>query len=207
MNQPISLNERRTQRQRKQEAQIAIITAAITLIADKGLAGLTLAAAGEQAGYSRGIASHHFGKKDELLIAVVNHITRRFNNYLAQDKNIKPGLAMLIKVIERYLSDIKDNSVNVRAWQIILTEAASNPVLKPALEKVNTRSVKNLAQHIEQGISDGDIRSDVDPSHQAVILLSTLRGIMGHWLVNPNDIDMDGLHKELLTNLKKQFSD
>ena len=206
MTHPISLNERRTQRQRKQDAETAIITAAIAIIAEKGLAGLTLAAAGEQAGYSRGIASHHFGKKDELLIAVVNHITRSFNDYLAHDKDIRPGLAMILKVIERYLNDIKNNSVNVRAWQLILTEAVSNPVLKPALEKVNTRSVKNLARHIEQGISDGDVREDIDSSNQALIILSTLRGVMGHWLVNPHDIDMKSLQAELVANIHKQFN-
>jgi len=201
--QPIQLAERRTQKQRKQEAETAIIRAAIGLIAEKGLPGLTLAAAGEAAGYSRGIASHHFGKKDDLLCAIVNHITRSFSRYLAQDTNIAPGLPMIRQVIQSYLNDVERSSVNIRALQLILTEAVSNPVLKPALDKVNKRSVQGLADHIQHGIKAGEIRADINVNNQAVILLATLRGVMGQWLIDPKAIDLSAVREQLLKNVDR----
>ena len=96
---------RRTQVERKREAEKRIIDSAISIIAEKGLNGLTLAAAGEGAGYSRSIAGHHFGKKNELLIATVEYISGQFSNALIQRMHHKPGLAMLQEIIKEYLGE------------------------------------------------------------------------------------------------------
>ena len=202
---PIPLAERRTQKERKQAAETAIIRAAVTIIATKGLGGLTLAAAGEMAGYSRGIASHHFGKKDDLLIAIVNHITSTFSRLLAQDSNIKPGMPMLLRVIDRYLGDMEEQSQYVCALQLIMTEAVSNPTIRPALEKVNERSVQGLVVHIRRAIVDGEIAIVVDANTQALLLLTNLRGLLGHYLVNPKGFNLAVVRRELIKNLKRNL--
>ena len=200
---PIVLSERRTQKQRKQEAEAAIVRAAVGIVAEKGLSGLTLAAAGEAAGYSRGIVSHHFGKKDDLFIAIVNHITKSFSQDLSVDARIPPGLPMIKQVVVRYLDAVADNSIYARALQLILTEAVNNPLLKPALEKINQRSAKGLANHIRHGIEDGSIRPEVDADSQAIILLATLRGIMGQRLVSDNQINIPVVREQLLKNIEQ----
>ena len=48
-----------------------MLAAATALIAQHGSRALTLAAVGEAAGYSRGIVSHHFGSRENLLRAVM----------------------------------------------------------------------------------------------------------------------------------------
>lgn len=65
---------RRTQAERTDEARTALIEAAITLIADRGLAGVTLSDVGARAGYSRGLAVYHFGSKTGLILAVFDHV-------------------------------------------------------------------------------------------------------------------------------------
>src|SRR3954465_181085 len=62
---------RRTQRERREETERKVLAAATALIARHGSRALTLAAVGEAAGYSRGIVSHHFGSRENLLRAVV----------------------------------------------------------------------------------------------------------------------------------------
>src|SRR3954451_23225510 len=62
---------RRTQRERREETERKVLAAATALIARHGSRGLTLAAGGEAAGYSRGIVSHHFGSRENLLRAVM----------------------------------------------------------------------------------------------------------------------------------------
>src|ERR1700760_1579870 len=62
---------RRTQRERREEAERKVLPAATALIAEHGSRALTLAAVGEAAGYSRGIVSHHFGGRENLLRAVM----------------------------------------------------------------------------------------------------------------------------------------
>src|SRR5690349_22428973 len=62
---------RRTQRERREETERKVLAAATALIAQHGSRALTLAEVGEAAGYSRGIVSHHFGSRENLLRAVM----------------------------------------------------------------------------------------------------------------------------------------
>src|SRR3954454_10540286 len=62
---------RRTQRERREATERKVLAAATALIAQHGSRALTLAAVGEASGYSRGIVSHHFGGRENLLRAVM----------------------------------------------------------------------------------------------------------------------------------------
>src|ERR1700760_1516094 len=62
---------RRTQQERREETERKVVAAATALIAEHGSRALTLAEVGEAAGYSRGIVSHHFGSRENLLRAVM----------------------------------------------------------------------------------------------------------------------------------------
>src|SRR6185503_14484565 len=62
---------RRTQQERREETERKVLAAATALIAQHGSRALTLAEVGEAAGYSRGIVSHHFGGRENLLRAVM----------------------------------------------------------------------------------------------------------------------------------------
>lgn len=61
--------KRRTQAERREEAEGKLLRAAIELLATRGYDGFTLAEVGKAAGYSRGLPAHYFGCKEELLAA------------------------------------------------------------------------------------------------------------------------------------------
>src|SRR5579859_7195148 len=58
---------RLTQPQRRAAAERRVLDATARLIAQGGSSMLTLADVGREAGYSRGIVTHHFGTKEALL--------------------------------------------------------------------------------------------------------------------------------------------
>ena len=62
---------RRTQQARRETTERTVLAAATAQIARHGSRTLTLAAVGEAAGYSRGIVTHHFGSRENLLRAVM----------------------------------------------------------------------------------------------------------------------------------------
>src|SRR5690606_24698474 len=144
----------------------------------------------EGAGYSRGIASHHFGKKDDLLIAAVHYMMASFSALLESDPQIKPGLPMLMEVIRRYLDGVERDSRRIRAFLLILTEGVSNPAIAPAIAKANERAVRGIETNIRRGVEEGQIRADVDAHAQAIILLASLRGVMAQWLVDDQQIEL-----------------
>jgi len=68
---------RRTQAERSEDMRRRILDAAVDLLAQKGYAGFRTADVAEVAGVSRGAQTHHFPSKDELVVAVVEHVFLR----------------------------------------------------------------------------------------------------------------------------------
>ena len=68
---------RRTQAERTEETRRRILDASVDLLASKGYAAFRTADVAEVAGVSRGAQTHHFPSKDDLVIAVVEHVFQR----------------------------------------------------------------------------------------------------------------------------------
>ena len=68
---------RRTQAERTQDMRRRILDAAVDLLASKGYAGFRTADVAAAAGVSRGAQTHHFPSKNDLVVAVVEHVFRR----------------------------------------------------------------------------------------------------------------------------------
>ncbi|HVV34240.1 MAG TPA: helix-turn-helix domain-containing protein, partial [Vitreimonas sp.] len=61
---------RRTQLQRRIDAETKLLDASLTLLIERGYDRFALSEVGELAGYSRGLAAHHFENKEGLLEAL-----------------------------------------------------------------------------------------------------------------------------------------
>lgn len=68
---------RRTQAERTEDMRRRILDAAVDLLASKGYAGFRTADVAAAAGVSRGAQTHHFPSKDDLVVAVVEHVFQR----------------------------------------------------------------------------------------------------------------------------------
>ena len=68
---------RRTQAERTEATRRKILDAAVDLLASKGYSGFRTAEVARSAGISLGAQTHHFPSKDELVVAVVDHVFRR----------------------------------------------------------------------------------------------------------------------------------
>jgi AcrR family transcriptional regulator len=150
-----------------------VVAAATALIAEHGSRALTLAEVGEAAGYSRGIVSHHFGSRENLLRAVMRD-AQAFN---LPDPGESAG-AWLADTVRAYLKNVTNQRPAARAFLQMWGEAiAADPVLMPLYAEQDARFRRLLADKVHEGIRDGSVRADVDPEAMAVSLLGLLRGI------------------------------
>ena len=118
---------RRTQRERREETERKVLAAATALIAQHGSRALTLAAVGEAAGYSRGIVSHHFGSRENLLRAVMRD-AQAFTVPEAGDS----AADWLAETVRAYLKNVTSRRPSARAFLQMWGEAiAADPVLMP----------------------------------------------------------------------------
>ena len=67
---------RRTQLERRNETQAAILSAAINLLVEHGYAGFSASRVAARAGVSRGAQEHYFPKKNDLIAAATRYAMR-----------------------------------------------------------------------------------------------------------------------------------
>jgi AcrR family transcriptional regulator len=68
---------RRSQAQRSAETRLRLLDATINCLVRYGYAGTTTPRVAEMAGLTRGAQVHHFGSKDELMLAAVEHLAAK----------------------------------------------------------------------------------------------------------------------------------
>jgi AcrR family transcriptional regulator len=202
----IEAKRRKTQAERREEAGSAILDAATKLIAEKGLDEFTLADAGEASGYSRGLPAHYFRSKSDLLAAIGEHIRQWFFDGLAARVETRRGFANLIAAIDFYFDVCKTDRPMMHALHTVLAGALHKPALVEAVARLNRDSVHSVEVAIRAGIANGEIRRGIDARAWAIQILSTVRGIVAQWLVDPERIDLQAQRNNLVTSLKRDFA-
>jgi AcrR family transcriptional regulator len=172
---------RRTQQERRDETERKVLTAATALIARHGSRALTLAAVGEAAGYSRGIVTHHFGNRANLLRAVL----RDARSFTLPDVE-ESAAAWLAATVRAYLDNVTSRRPSASAFLQMWGEAiAADPVLMPLFAEHDAGFRRLLADKVREGIRDGSVRADADPDALAVFLVGLLRGVALQLIATP----------------------
>lgn len=201
----VAIRRRRTQAERRAEAESRVLAAAAEIVAEKGVDGLTLAEAGERAGYSRGLAGHYFGSKDELLAAMAESIHDEFNMQRRERLRGTAGFARLMGTIDASFERQAVGLVKMRAYIAVLMGAAHKPALAEAVATFNRESATEFGRLIGSAIEAGDIRPDIDARTQALILSAALRGIMAQWVLDPAGVDLARIRSEFIALVERSL--
>lgn len=193
--------------QRSQESTQRLLDAATELIAERGLAEATLAAIGERAGFSRGIVSTRFGSKEGLLWALVERSTEPWMPMVTGQDGGGTGFERMVALIRAIGDHAKHDPRSMRVLQRVIIEAAeSSPALHARLQH-SVHVIRQYARKLfEDGIADGSIRPETDPTVAADLLVTTLRGISYQWFLYPDEVDLAELHDGLIDNLRAAYA-
>lgn len=181
---------RRTQQERREHAEAALLNAAAELVVEQGVRSLTLARVGERAGYSRGIVTHHFGAKRALLERLARTTQAGFVPGLT---GLPPGLDRLLRLIDGYIGALGEAGVMHRAFLLLWAEAATASELAPVIRERDEAFRTDLRDDVTAGITDGDVRPDADPAEAAVAVVGQLRGIGLQRLLTPEAVNTETL--------------
>ena len=201
------LAPRRTQIERRAEAEARLLAAAREIVARKGWVGMTLAEVGESAGYSRGLAAHHFGSKPKLLRALATYINDNFMRELDGGPERRDGLEALLGFVQTYLGRSDERWTNTRALLLLMAEASTDDSeTGENLALYNQSVIDFLGQHFRAGIANGDIRSDIEPSSGAIVIVGALRGVMMQKLLKNSSVNLDAVKRQLLSMMIRSFA-
>jgi AcrR family transcriptional regulator len=184
--------------------RLQIIDAATQLFSSGGYRGTGLAGIAAQVGVTQAGLLHHFGTKERLLEAVVEHRSEQDAPLieeiigdgglgmldrlplLAEHNEQRPGLAQLFTVLvaENLLPDHPANATFVERYR-------------------NLREA--IVSALRVGQERGEIRTDVDLDAVTRRLIATLDGLQTQWLLDPEQVSLVDSYTELGAALKREL--
>ncbi|MEN3265204.1 TetR/AcrR family transcriptional regulator [Pseudonocardia sp.] len=181
---------RRTQEERRNQAERALLDAAARLFARRGVDQTSLAEVGEEAGYSRGLANHHFGSKAALVERLAHRSQRDFVAGLGDIGGHE--LRALLSMIQAYLAGVSENSGQTRAFFVVWGAALpAEAALRPVFVTDDARFRDGVEVLVRAGQAHRTIRAEADPAGVAVALVGLLRGTAAQFLIDPQGVDLD----------------
>ena len=196
----------RSHAERRREAEARILEAAFGIVAERGVDQLTLAEAGEAAGYSRALAAHYFGNREALLGAVAEYAVETYSERLSsKDVPRTGGLETVLSLIAFFIDDSRSWPKRLKAFYEVTNAALRWPSIAAVVARLNQASIGHYAGLIRTAQAQGEIRADLDPVAESVLIAASLRGIMGQWLTAPDSIDLDAVRDAYLAGLRRSW--
>ena len=176
--------------------RVKFAEAAMSLIAQHGLEGVTMRAVAAEAGLSYGSLFHYFSSKDELLMHIVQHSsalqTRRIREFTSQYSGLK--------ALEHLLCDdaiiTESSRDDWMVWVTFLYKAA----LQESFAEMHAELIDGWLARIRGLLQDakeaGDLRESMDVDFEAKAI----------WAYSAGIGQLSLLHTELLpVNVQKQL--
>ncbi|MFE7562026.1 TetR/AcrR family transcriptional regulator [Kitasatospora sp. NPDC057500] len=183
---------RRTQAERRERAERALLAAAARLVAEHGSAGVTLARVGEEAGFSRGLASHYFGSKGALLARLQEAALAEAMAAAAPERSGARAVEELCAFAQACLDGVRQPTDLGRAFVVLGAEAlAGSSELTEGVARLDARMREWVADVVRQGTADGEVRPEVDPDAAATAVVGLLKGLIVQAATAPGALALD----------------
>lgn len=192
---------RRTQAERSETSRRRLLDAAFDLMIERGSLRFTLSDVGERAGYSRGLPSQVFGSKTGLMQDLVQHLI----TISLELPSITPELEGFHAVLNRVSIILKAPPAQKRislSLQVLIAEAHNtNSPIREAVASLARISAGYVSKNLRIGVEAGDVRPDINPRAQAILVMSAVHGALRQWLIDPDRIATEDLRLEMLSSV------
>ena len=178
--------------------RVKFAEAAMSLIAQHGLEGVTMRAVAAEAGLSYGSLFHYFSSKDELLMHAVRHSTTLQTNRINKFTSQYSGM----KALEHLLCD--DAIINESSrdgwivWLTFLYKAAMQTSFAETYAELIDGWQARIVRLLEDAQQAGEIRGELDVGFEAVAIWAYSAGISQLSLLHPEMLPVP-LQKRLIS--------
>lgn len=157
---------------------------------------------GARAGYSRGLASRHFGSKSGLIRALVERLQERREEAMAVGEKAPQGLDGVIAFVDGHMEALVRDA-ELRAYFITLASTvAERSDLRILFAEAHEAVAQRLEELVLAGKSAGTVRTDVDANAVALMIGSLLFGLSMQLLLDPT-FDLSPVRQVILTTINR----
>jgi AcrR family transcriptional regulator len=189
-----------TQGERSALSEERLTRAAVSLLIERGIAGMTLSALGKRAGCSRGLISHHFGSKAGLLLHVHDSVADAWLRRVQGAIGASTGAEALERLTDALVAFMRERPDELRAMYL-LRYASIDPSAecRASVARANHAHIRALAVWINDGQERGEFVTNLDAELAAKLFAGAIDGVLYRWLVNPETplAEVQALMREL----------
>lgn len=193
----------RLRQQRGVRTEAAILEVTLQLLATRGVHGTSLDAVAEAAGVAKSSVLWHFGSKEDLLLRVAEYVFEQVARGPVRQILELPTIAERDEATWRFFSETLHERPELRRLilYLIFESGEGRPELRERLQQLY-RGIRELYEMGLRGVvADAEQRRRL-----AIISVATFDGLFLQWLLDPDSVDLDALHRELRQNWEQRFS-
>ncbi len=172
-----------------------IVQEARRIVARDGLGALTISTLEARLPFSRGVITHHFEDKDEIVDAVLESAVADIDAGTVADVRSMPDFAGRVAAVLRskvtgFIEQPEATRILVSFWG--QPGDARARTSNAALFRRYRRESRALFEH---AVETGEARRDLDPEAAAVLLVGAVIGIVSLAMFEPDTVDVDAATK------------
>lgn len=172
----------------------ALLNAAVRVVARGGLRKLTYRAVAEEAGVTHGLVVHHFGSRDALIEAALEHAVRTS----ARTSSLEPGTGDIADFAAG-LADMVTREPAMQMFQYeLMLESRRRPELLPQIRALYEEYFEATERELSRSLPDG-----TSPALTRLVF-AALEGLVLHQLVLDEPDVTEAALKELRSLLTRQ---
>ena len=185
------------------ERQTQIVEAALELIYDKGIQGLTMKNMAKKIGISEPAIYRHFESKTDILLSILNNF-KKMANMLSElmetyeDSAIEKIRFMFTKMLDLFSETPSMVSV-IFSEEIFKNEE----ILKIKIVEILNLHAQIIENIILKGQQEKNVREDIDEKSLALVAMGSFRLLVKKWDMNNHDFDLKTEGNKLIAVLSK----
>lgn len=159
-----------------------IVEAALTLIAEKGLGGITMSAIAEAASVARQTLYNHFPDVESIVAAAISQHNRQSIALLEASLRVVDRPEDKLEQLVRHVVSIGAHANHVTGFQHGLSADT-----RATLDGYDEMVIQRIREVLEQGQTSGVFRLNLNPDVDAVLIHHMLNGLMAVSAGAPSD--------------------
>ena len=184
------------------ERQKEILDTALELISQKGIQGLTIKNLSKKIGISEPAIYRHYENKIEILLKILDLFKESSGSIFEDELQNDLGAIQKIEhLFSRHFSKFAENPTLV---SVIFSEEIfrSEPALIEKIAEVINRNSQILRKIIIAGQERGEVRTDLEAGHIAIIIMGSLRLFVKQWQFSGYKFNLEKEGQKLIDSVK-----
>ncbi|MBT3218437.1 MAG: TetR/AcrR family transcriptional regulator [Proteobacteria bacterium] len=173
-----------------------IIKAARRLVAEEGLPGLTIGALEKRLSFTRGVITHHFANKNEIVLAVldsaISEIDSATMGAVESSQSFEEMLLVAVRsVVQGFLHHMEASRILICFWGQVKADSELGQLNAALYERYR----RQVVQLVTAGQAAGEFNKEVNPQTMGIVLVGLILGVVTQTHFDPQ-IDVDAVVAE-----------